>query len=226
MANGVSYPRLPDSRWWALRNHFKRTVPKEVTPNLVASVLGIKPASAGGVLVALKQLGLLDQAGTPTSLANDWRDDSRYSEACRAILESVYPQELLDVAPPPAPDRALVQGWFARALQTGQENARQLAAMYVLIASGKVPDDSAKPATKSALPAAAPARSGRGSQLGGGTDVGRGQRRSQGEHAAERPAAPKLQVAIQVNISPDLTPEQIDQVFKSMADHLYAPTEV
>ena len=37
---------------------------------------------------------------------------------------------------------------------------------------------------------------------------------------------PRPQIAVQINISPDMSPEQIDTVFASMARHFYSDTGV
>lgn len=214
---GNAYPKLPDSRWWTLRDHFKRTMPTKVTPNLVATVLKIAPSSAGGVVAALRDLGLVDDTGAPTDLANDWRHDETYASACSQMLEATYPEELREALPSPNPDRAHVQAWFARALKTGQENARQMAALYVLIAGKNIKADVKERPLRATAPSApkgtvanrTPDRSGANS------------RASHRGRESELPL-PQLQVAVQVNIHPDLTPEQIDQVFRSMAEHLYA----
>jgi hypothetical protein len=38
---------------------------------------------------------------------------------------------------------------------------------------------------------------------------------------ADRPPMPSLSVAVQVYVDKDMTPEQVDHVFASMAKHLY-----
>ena len=43
---------------------------------------------------------------------------------------------------------------------------------------------------------------------------------------ASRLELPRPQIAVQINIAPDMTAEQIDQVFASMAKHLYSETSV
>jgi hypothetical protein len=47
------------------------------------------------------------------------------------------------------------------------------------------------------------------------------QQQSQEHHAF----APKLHIDIQIHISPDATPQQIEQIFESMAKHLYKTKE-
>ncbi|MEI6665432.1 MAG: DUF5343 domain-containing protein [Chloroflexota bacterium] len=213
------YPRLTDVVWWALRKQFQRTMPATVTQNYMATVLKLNAGTARSVITNLQYMGLLDDDAHPTALANAWRDDNSYPQACKQMFAAIYPDELKDIAPPPDVDRGTVQTWFMRELATGSESARQLAALYVLLAvadpSGPTPkttktsSSEPRPATK---PRAAAPRA----------------RASKAEvtHAA-RPAValPTPQIAVQVNIDPSMSPEQIDQVFRSMAEHLYGRTE-
>lgn len=212
-----SYPRLPDKVWWGLRKQFTRAVPATVTPSYLASVLSVTESTARQVLSNLQSLQLVDEAGKPTSLANDWRHDQTYAAACSQMLTAVYPQELLDIASPPDVDRATVQDWLMRKLMTGAEAARQMAALYVLIAQG---DPNAE--GKTASTAAGGARRTVGAKPAARSSSGSARvRRTEPDAGAFKLALPTPQIAVQVNIDPAMTPEQIETIFASMARHLY-----
>src|SRR5579875_2075371 len=100
-----SYPRLPAKVWWALRDEFKRSTPRNVDIAYLAAKLVYKEKSASNLLPVLRTLGLIDETGRPTPLVNQWRDDEGYKDACSQMLARVYP-DVLDAFPPPGPDRA------------------------------------------------------------------------------------------------------------------------
>src|SRR5205823_3238915 len=57
-----------------------------------------------------------------------------YPDACRRMLESVYPQDLREAIPPPDVDRDAAERWFMRETGVGQSSAREVARLYELIA--------------------------------------------------------------------------------------------
>ncbi len=227
-ARRVTYPNLPDANWWALRRRFQQTMPREVDASYLATVLNIGEAAAGNLIGPLRAVGLIDENGRPTDLALAWRDDEQYREVTQTMLESVYPQGLRDAAPPPTPDRAAVVRWFSRATGAGQAATERMARLYLLLAAGN--PAGGEPAAADRAPrqgqgAAAPGRAARRSPAAGrpasaaaDTPV------AAPAHAATpatRHAQPSVHIDIQVHIDPAATAEQIDQIFASMARHLY-----
>ncbi|MPZ99008.1 MAG: hypothetical protein GEU80_06640 [Dehalococcoidia bacterium] len=179
----------------------------------VASVLKQKEESARQVVRNLKAAGLVEEDGTPTEIANDWRDDERYGEACGAML-AVYPQELREIAPGPKPDRDVVKNWFMRARKVGSGAATNMASTYLLIASADLgrQKDAPRRATAS------------GTSAGGGdpkTPARKGVKQTGQVVEHHGLSLPQAQIAVQINIDPTMTADQIDLVFASMAKHLY-----
>ena len=78
----VAYIAVPDSAWWALRRKLGQTMPKEIAPSYLASVLNIGLGSTRNVLPGLRAVGLIDDTGKPTELANRWRNDAEYRQVC------------------------------------------------------------------------------------------------------------------------------------------------
>ena len=114
MANedNLIFPRIPASNWWTLRDQFVKSLPKEVSIGYLKSLLQLNTEkTAQNLLPPLKQLGLVDDDNKPTDLANDWRNNSKYGDACEKMLQ-VYPQELRDLYHSPDVDKTKLKDWF------------------------------------------------------------------------------------------------------------------
>ncbi len=218
----VTYPSIPVRNWWDLRRKFKQTFPRQVNPDYLASVLGISEKAARNLMPPLRVIGFIDDDGKPTSLANDWRSDEHYPDVCKTIRENIYPPELLDAFPAPKVDKNAVVNWFSRNTGTGIVAARKMATFYALLCE-------ADPGAQDTI--VGKAQSGRKDKL----------RKTTGELLADsfprpsddRPSRdsevysstglelPTIHIDIQIHIAADAKPEQIDQIFASMAKHLY-----
>jgi hypothetical protein len=227
--NRTTFPRIPESNWWTLRDQFVKTLPKEVSIGYLKSLLQLSTeAAAGNLLRPLKQLRLIDDDGKPTDLANDWRNDTKYAQACEKMLE-IYPQELRDLYGNAHADKKAVENWFQHTARLGSGTARQSAALYLLLldATPKSGVDFAKP------------------KLPVKSDRGKNEKVKPPRPALESPTMPldapvqpepilqsetvslknwddwfSLHVDLQIHISPEASAEQIDQIFASMAKHI------
>ena len=96
-----SYPTISEKKWWTIREKFKASLPATVSPNYINTLLTLssEASAKSNVIVPLRRLGLIDDDGKPTDLANDWRMDNKYSNSCNEMVNDVYPQELLDLFP-------------------------------------------------------------------------------------------------------------------------------
>lgn len=224
-----TYPYMPESNWWALRRRFQQTMPREVDSQYLATVLGITEPAARNLTGPLRAVGLIDEDDRPTDRALAWRDDEHYRQVTTEILEAVYPQGLRDAAPPPDPDRGAVVRWFSRTTGTGQAAAERMARFYALLAAGDPAAADQATAERTArpgqmTPATRPARQARAAG-GAAARTNRGQAAPPQEQpaapAARQVQQPSVHIDIQVHIDPAATAEQIDQIFASMARHLY-----
>lgn len=69
--NKASYPMIPESNWWSMRNQFSKTLPSTVSVNYLKTLLALATDQAArNILSPLKSLGILDDDGHPTDLAN------------------------------------------------------------------------------------------------------------------------------------------------------------
>ncbi|MYI56962.1 MAG: hypothetical protein F4062_08070 [Acidimicrobiia bacterium] len=220
-----TYPRLPAKNWWTLRERFKQTMPGRVDADYLQSVLALtSAASAGNLIGPLRALGLIDEEGSPTDRALDWRQDDTYKDVCEAMLVDVYPDTLRAAFPDPSTDTGGVTSWFSRNTGAGQGAATGMAALYTLIAAadpGASPTNAAvtkaTPTQKKAAAKKAAAKKATPKTPGvspGSVDEG-------GEAVKNRRPDPELNINVQIHISPDASAEQVDQIFKSMAQHLY-----
>jgi hypothetical protein len=223
-----SFPMLPIAHWWQLRKQFKKSIPGAVTDNYVATVLGMQPNSArANVLPFLEDLGIIGEDNKPTERATLWRDDEHYAEVCKAILKEVYPQDLLDAVPDPNSSRGAAERWFAHRTRAGEGAVKRMASLYAVLAeadASKQPDLEKKDAKErparerpaKELPAPKPPAVPLPAPVPDPNAYLHERERDQ-----SRRSAPGININLQVHISADATPDQIDQIFASMAKHIY-----
>lgn len=227
----VSYPKIPASTWWKLRDQFKRKFPTTVTPSYLATSLSMAQNSAqANILGPFKKIGMLDEDGKPTDLANDWRDDNKYPEVCKKIRENNYPPELRDLFPDSGADTSALPSWFMGQTRCGESTAKMYAAFYKLLLNAD-PLEAQKQDTKQPQAPTVPRAPKRRevsenlaqaqileSKTARNTTPSRQKDFSFG-------SSPQLHINIQLHISPETTAEQIDRIFASMAKHLKASDE-
>lgn len=218
-----SFPTIPARAWWELRRRFQTTMPSKVTASYVASALDMTPPSAdANVLPALREMGLIEEDGTPTDLAIRWRDDSEYADVAEEIRENTYPQELRDLAPPNDADRGTVQSWFARKTAAGQSATRKMASAYMLLAEADPDKAKTKGSTTSTPtpgtrnPKPKPKPKARISEKGAASKLADGA----GGGSARQKVLPQVAFNIQVVLPSDGNAETYDQIFASIAKHL------
>jgi hypothetical protein len=218
-----SFPMLPVAHWWTLRNKFKQSIPGVVTDNYLATVLSMKVDSArGNVLPYLKDLKIIDEEGKTGERARLWRDDEHYPDVCEAMLKEIYPDDLLQAVPNPSTERDKAERWFANHTGTGQVAARRMASLYEVIAeadTSKAPDQEKKKERSPKTPEARPKREPRVRSVQ--EKVREGVPAPSGGDSRRELQPPGININLQVHISADATPDQIDQIFASMAKHIY-----
>ncbi len=220
-----TYPMVPAKTWWALRERFKKSMPGELSTTYLASVLGGSEKKAQNLMPALRALGLITPEGKTTPRANHWRMDEEYPAVCAEMLKEIYPQELRDAAPDPVKDSRAAITWFMKKTGVGNGAAVQMNSVLRLLAKGN-PAEGAEVAAESG--------EGRNSQRQGGGRVSRDKRQpsppssprtqevqTPNPHTPSRHQALALHIDIQIHLGADLTPEQVDTIFASMAKHLY-----
>jgi len=219
-----TFPLMPTKHWWALRKKFKQSIPGVVTDNYIATVLGMQVNSArNNIMPYLKMVGLIDQDGKPLERAKRWRDDGEYPAVCEEIRKEIYPQDLLDAVPEVTTDRQVVERWFANQTGVGEVAARKMASFYMILVEAdpaKAPNPQSitqkNPSPTKQIPKnnqkkPEPPKQAFQESLQETTTV----------YKNSNSDLPSININIQIHISSDASPEQIDQIFSSMAKHIY-----
>jgi Family of unknown function (DUF5343) len=244
MANEISYPKLSVTNWWALRKKFQGNSNIKITPGFLAMHFEMGEDSARtNVIPPLRAIGFIDDDGKPTDLAYDWRDDAGYAAVCENIRRSVYPQELNDAVIDPA-DRTKVESWFKNKARVGEASARKMAAFYLMLCEASIPGEQrngkmtandrsktkeiAKTSVNQPLQPSlfvqevvqeSPAGKDIAFEMPFNVEKAPGQPQEIRVSPAPNTQLP-VQISIQIHISPDHTPEQVDQIFASLVKNL------
>jgi hypothetical protein len=180
-------------------------------------------SARGNVLPYLKQMEIVDDEGKTGDRARAWRDDELYQQVCADIIRTVYPSDLTDAVPNPTQNRSAAERWFANHTGTGEVASRKMAALYAVIAQGdptKQPDQKTKERQNRT-------NEEKRIQRKQSKNEEKVQMHQEAEHKAgdgldsKKTLAPSININLQVHISADATPDQIDQIFASMAKHIY-----
>ncbi len=217
-----TYPYITKRAWWALRKQFLQSIPNQVAPRYLVDVLGGSEESLRrNVLLGLKIVGLVDEDGVTTEKARRWRDDTTYPEVCSQIVDEIYPQGLVNAAPGPTVDKGAAKSWFMASTGCGAPTAGRMAATYaLLVEANPVAGDEAK-VNKSKK------ATGRRSKRPATPSDGRQQPQpASNRHDPPRARVdglnmPDMRLSVEIRIDASVTPKQIDQIFASMAKHLY-----
>lgn len=220
MANSNTYPQIPATVWWGVRSLLNRKPNTTITDSMLAATLSVQPGAARQYVFELRKANIIDDDGKATEVAKEWRLDDKYSVAVDNLLSEIYPQELLDIAPPDNADRQTVINWFL-GQGLGQGAATNKAATYLLISSGE-PSESPergkrKPTKKAQTRASKPKedRPDKGQTEEGGISGSAG-----GQNMPAQGPIP-LNLNLQIHISAEATSQQIEKVFSSMRKYLY-----
>jgi hypothetical protein len=217
------YPKVTLKAWRALRSRAAAAPTTKFTPAAVAALMGMSsPKSAGdNTVYPMRRLGLIDDEGALTARGHKWRVDASFADACQEILDEVYPADLSALSDGSgAPDAQAVKTWFDHK-GFGESNSRQMAATYVMIAGKQVPETVASE-PKKATSKKAPAKKA-ASPIAPATSTTHNPPASPTPEPLKQTSGPgpNVHLDIQIHIPADASAEQIDQIFESMARHLY-----
>ena len=216
------YPKLAATTWATLRSRASSSPTTKFTPEAVAALMGLSsPKSArDNITRPMRQLGLIDEEGALTKRGHKWRVDSSVGEACQEMLDEIYPDELMGLVDDSGNlSKQMVSAWFQQK-GYGKSNANGMAVTYVTVASKGSPEPRggtdrsvSKPRiTKSTGNSREPTKESLAGRVGESPSP-----------PAIATGGPTVHIDIQIHIPVDATPEQIDQIFSSMARHLYSP---
>lgn len=227
-------PRINEAVWVKLRKQFRDRLPAVVDDAYLRGVLSYNEASSDTLIRQLKRVGLINDEGKPTDLANRWRNDQQYAAVCEEIVDAVYPPGLRDAFPDASASRAAVASWMAHTTRSGEGTAQGYARFYLMLlqADASVLSTTATPPKTPRTPRqeAGTTRQRQANAASGSTRTARSttanrEQENPSSNATQQPQfgrsfAPSVHLDFQIHIAPDSAPELIDSVFASMAKHL------
>ena len=218
------YPKLTSKAWAALRTRAAAAPTTKFTPATVAALMNMSSpkSAADNTVYPMRRLGLIDEEGGLTPRGNKWRVDGTFADACQEILDDVYPEDLAALTNGDGlPDPQQVRTWFDHK-GFGDSNARQMAATYVMVAGKQIPDVVATDAKKAAPKVKqVPQKGTSGKAPEKAASEGEAGPDNAPRREQEAGPGPNVHLDIQIHIPADASVDQIDQIFESMARHLY-----
>jgi len=215
-SNNTPFPQIPSTVWKGVWNILQRTPSRKLDDKVLAIELDVQRTAARQYQVELTRLGILNEDGTPSPLAGQWRQDGDDPKIITEILKNAYPDELLELAPLDDLDRDKVVRWF-KSQNLGDGAAKNKAATYIRIASGVSAID-------------AQSQSGQGKRAekpqASKSQAARAPAPPVGERKSDPPRAkhdvrdrrrPDFNVNVQIHISADASTEQINAIFEAMS---------
>lgn len=218
------YPYMSTAQFGLIRARLKSSLPRAITPDWLQSVLSISDKGARNLSPQLRRLGLIDREGNlQQPLVNNFREDDTFADACRTMIEAVYPQALLDAFPQPHEDVAGVASWFRRNANTGERMADFQARFLAQLSSGVPPVPGERLPSRSAdgngVRTVAAKKTAAKKATSGKPDAGSTQ--PSGTGSRHEVSSPSIHLDVQIHLDPATDPAQIDAVFASLARHIY-----
>ncbi|MCR4304667.1 MAG: DUF5343 domain-containing protein [Gallionella sp.] len=219
-----NFPVIPNAHWWGLRKKFQLSIPGVVTDSYIAAVLNMQAKSArANILPGLKAAKIIDQDGKTLERAKRWRDDEQYPKVCKEIVKDMYPQELIDAVPDPISNRQAVERWFANHTGLGEVAVRKMVTFYTLLSEADPNKGMEIVKTKQTI------KKDKKEKIGSRTKSSNPEISShipdkssdKPSRVEERSGKPGIHINLQIHISADASSDQIDQIFSSMAKHIY-----
>lgn len=210
------FPQIPSTVWWGMRQLLQKSPKAKYDESMLAASLSVQPAAAKQYLAELKRVGILDEDGRGTELANRWRMDETYSAAVEQLASAVYPEALVTIAPPGEADRQKAVNWFM-SQGLGEGSAKNKAATYILLTSnnpGTTPTPNGKTEAPKASTEKKPKKAERAAPASGSASGKASEITGNGVDMMP------LNVNVQIHISADAGKDQIEAIFSAMRKYL------
>jgi len=165
---------------------------------------------------AFIQFGIIDDAGKPTQLFHDWRDNTKYPELCKSLLHKIYPPELVYAIDPNNPDRTNVNAWFSRNAEVGSVQAGKMTQVFMLLLEAdpnKQNENGGAQSTQSKKTQNSPQKSAPKQKVATTKKIEQSTQISTSFN-------PAIHIDLQIHISPDSSSDQINKIFESISRHL------
>lgn len=166
--------------------------------------IGFTSSNDKTLLGVLKQIGLVDSSSIPTSTWTQFRG-ANSKEVLGSAIRNGYAELFAVYADADRRSVTEIEHVFSTSTSAGRQAiGKTVSTFKALCEQATFSDSAASELAVSAPTVHQPTNSS-----------------SQAADATQAPNAPSVHIDIQVHIAPESTPEQIDQIFKSMAKHLY-----
>jgi hypothetical protein len=178
-------------------------VPRKVTVQWLKSI-GFKSSNDATLIGILKYVGLTDSSGVPTPKWNQYRG-AAYKTVLGDAIRQGYAELFAVYSDANRRSQADLEHVFSTSSSGGHQVIRKTVSTFKALADQAEfsPVDEQTELHVSSGPLHTPAA------------------KSADRTSARAPTGPTLHIDIQIHISPEASAEQIDQVFTSMAKHIY-----
>ncbi len=225
MSDSSRFPQIPATVWWGVRSILQRTPNAVIDERLLGTQLEVQATAAKAYVNELRSVGVINDDGRPTPLAQKWRLDESYAETADEIVRSVYPEGLFTFLDQGDITRQRVVSWFLRE-GLGQGSAGNKAATFLLLSSPG-PSESPKALGKSDTAGNSKIKkretpNGLENRQKGRLNVVQPRPSTKGKPSGGTSPEPlPLNVNVQIHISADAGTEQIEMIFSAMKRYLY-----
>lgn len=182
-------------------------IPSKATVQWLKTI-GFKSSNDASLLGMLKAVGLVDSSNVPTPTWSNYRG-AKHREVLGEAIQRGYAELFAVYADAWQRSNSDLEHVFATSTTAGKQVISKTVASFKALcecADFGVAGEPSNQSIHTTSPLHSPVVDSSGSTQAFAT------------HAK---AAPSIHIDLQIHVSPEATPEQIDQIFKSMAKHLY-----
>lgn len=193
-ANPASIPRF-------LKHIASAGVPEKLTLKYLESV-GFKTKNDRVLISILRALGFIDASQAPTERWKQYRDKSKSRQVLGAAVQGAYGDLFKTYPDAHARDADTIRNFLSSKSNVADSTLKLAVATFKALAAESAFNGAPVPLDNE--------------EAGADDDEGGGER-----HPRQKTGLPSLSVAVQVYIDKDMSAEQVEHVFASMAKHLY-----
>jgi hypothetical protein len=185
-------------------------VPDKVDVSYLKSI-GFKNSNDRALVPLFKSLGFLDSSGKPTQVYRDYRaaDGDSAKKILGDAVRQCYSGLFSTYSDAQSQDDVTVGNWIRANSDSGADGQRRALNTFKALRGAAIFDASSAPS------------SGPAEAMGTANEIAHTPERPPGGRHVEQSVGPDVHLDIQIHIPADATAEQIDQIFGSMAKHLY-----
>lgn len=182
-------------------------VPNKVTTKWMESI-GYKSSNDRSMMVVLQQIQFVDSSNVPTERWVSFRG-ANYRQVLADAIVNGYIELFATYPDAYARSNEELEGFFSTKSTAGKQVISKTVSTFKALCDS---------ADFSSLTINAPVSPSNAGKVNANLAIPLQQEQS---GQGNLPFTPKLHIDIQIHISPDATPQQIEQIFESMAKHIY-----